>query len=214
MQAISEATLCPETLKEVLNETKDIKQRLLSMEEVIKEKASTDGVPQQSHSAIPSMPDDSKVCAIYHKSFATCVKARSHYEVIHLGKPTGFECPVCQRSLSSQRTLSRHMHTHKEKIHECTVCSKMYPTLSTLNTHINKYHPGKNKGTPDQLLCPYCNTIPSRNLNTALAHREACKLRQQEAKYACEVIRCSKRYKHKKENCQDTKEVHINWINI
>ena len=56
-------------------------------------------------------------------------------------KPGTINCPQCNKPMSSDHKLKRHINTmHGDKIFQCSHCQKRFCTKGNLNMHINSAH--------------------------------------------------------------------------
>lgn len=97
------------------------------------------------------------------------------------GNEGNLKCMVCDKSLTSQQNLMKHLLTHNNN-HTCTVCMKTFKSTHFLKHHMDKHNPTY------QYACPVCGK-KFKFKNNMRGH---LRKHSMEKKFECEV--CHKKF--------------------
>ena len=122
-------------------------------------------------------------------------------------------CDHCQKAFNNQRSLSKHLYTHKTLNYKCNKCNKAFPFKSQLTTHKISHRKAthkcmhgkcertfKNIGdlnrharthTAKWIVCPDCPNYKTKDKRNFESHRQH---HNQIEKYWCST--CGKGFVH------------------
>lgn len=141
---------------------------------------------------------DCCMCTAKYETFKSLTQhMNSHYR--------NFDCPKCDSSFTTKRSLIVHSAIHKEGTFKCSLCDKVFSTLVKKRYHERCSHEKRNRVSP----CPYCKLEFS---SYYMKNVHLTKFHNVEHKYKCNV--CFKKFILKNLLMQHIKKQHLMEKNV